>query len=232
MKQQLNFKWGLNNGKLKSLSRANGGIKVASFDILAGYTCPAASICKAWYNPAKHKVERGPESEFLCYAAKTEGVYPASFAAHEFNLKKLNYVLKNESPESLALLLVDDIRSLHLSIVRIHSSGDLFNPLYVQAWIIVAKMLPDVQFFGYTKVYSAFRMITDSNLDNLKFAFSIGSRDDYLVKSNDCTCTVITSDEQAAQFAHDIICTHESDYEYSNDFEYIMRGESFGIGLH
>lgn len=218
--------WGSNNKKLLDLQHVKGR-KVASFDLLAGYSCPAASICKSF---AKHgRVQLGENAEFVCYAARTEAMYKNSFNAHKANLQYVN----SHSTEEIAAALINDILTLKLGIVRIHASGDLYSLHYAKAWILVAAALPDVLFFGYTKIYQMYRLLTDSNLVNLNFAFSMGSRDDSMVQEKDVTCTVITSQAMALSFGHDIICgNHKDPAEYSVDFDYIMRRESFGIALH
>lgn len=220
------LRWGKNNSKLTCLAHTTGR-KVASFDLLAGYTCPAANICKSF---AKHgRVELGENAEFVCYAARTEAIYRNSFEAHKANL---NYV-NTHTTEEIASALISDIVTLGLGIVRIHASGDLYNLKYAKAWLLVASALPDVLFFGYTKIYSMYRLMTDCNIPNLSFAFSMGSRDDKMVQDKDVTCTVITSQEQAVSFPHDIICGNHKDQEgYSIDFHYICNRRSFGIALH
>lgn len=226
MKEKELLHWGKNNKKLMDLAHTTGR-KVASFDLLAGYTCPAANICKSF---AKHgRVELGENAQFVCYAARTEAIYRNSYNAHKANLQFVN----SHTTEEIASALVHDITVLKLGIVRIHASGDLYNLKYAKAWILAAQALPDVLFFGYTKIYQMYRLMTDCNISNLSFAFSMGSLDDMFVKDQDVTCTVITSQEQALSFPHDIICgNHKDPAEYSIDFHYICNRKSFGIALH
>ncbi len=255
VRRELDFRWGFNNSKMEATERQKGR-RVVSFDLLAGTTCPAASICQSWAQP-DGTVKLGKHAEFVCYAAKTEAHYRTSYNAHKHNLDLVLEMLREDDGVTrLADMLVRDLTLIDAGIVRIHSSGDLFNARYAQAWIEVARRMPDVLFFGYTKVYASFRLMTDVRLPNLGFAFSMGSRDDRFVKPGDVTCTVVTgaqplsadgkqfffvlvdnpgTENATARFTQwqDIICgNHDSDEDYSRDFDYIMAGKSFGIGLH
>ncbi len=243
VRRELDFRWGCNNSKMESTERQKGR-KVVAFDILAGYSCPAASICQSWAQK-DGTVKLGQHAEFVCYAAKTEAHYHNSYLAHEHNFKLIVEMLREPDGDMrLADMLERDLRLLDVGIVRIHSSGDLFSPKYARAWVEVARRMPDVLFFGYTKVYSSFRIMTDVRLPNLGFAFSIGSRDDRFVQPHDVTCTVVTGDmyisedgksyfDNRVERLMPLICgNHESDEDYSRDFDYIMAGKSFGIALH
>ncbi len=243
VRKELDFRWSVANGKMEALGRQKN-MRVTSFDILAGFSCPAASICQSWAQK-DGTVKLGKHAQFVCYAAKTEAHYSTSYKAHEHNFNLVLEMLKaDDGIERLADMLVRDLRLLDVGIVRIHSSGDLFNAKYAQAWVEVARRMPEVMFFGYTKVYASYRMMTDVRLPNLAFAFSIGSRDDKFVKPNDITCTVVTGDmyisedgksyfDNRTESMVPLICgNHESDCDYSMDFDYIMAGKSFGIALH
>lgn len=243
IRHECDFRWGLHNTKMQATERQKGR-RVVAFDILAGYSCPAASICQSWAQK-DGSVKLGKHAQFVCYAAKLEGAYPNSRRAHEHNFNLIIEMLREPDGDMrLADMLERDLRLLNPGIVRIHSSGDLFSAKYARAWVEVARRMPDVIFFGYTKVYSSYRMVTDVRLPNLGFAFSIGGRDDKFVQAHDVTCTVVTDgyalDESGKCFWDmnleawvPVICTnHDDDEDYSRDFDYIMAGKSFGIALH
>lgn len=228
------FHWGLNNSKLKALARVKS-VKTAAFDLPAGYSCPMASVCQSHSDKVTGKIVMGHDAKFLCYAAKTEAVYSTSRRAHWANFDIVKNALLDHvnGIESLAQMISDDIRTLKLGIVRIHSSGDLYSVNYARVWIRVAQMNPDVSFFGYTKVMASYNAIESAGLSNLHFAFSVGSRNDNLITESTVTCTVVTSDAMRAEFPHDVICdNHHDDDDYSRDYDYIMRRESFGIAVH
>lgn len=217
---------GLNNKKLMDLGHVKA-CKTGSIDTLAGYACPAANICQSF---AKHgRVELGKNAEFVCYAARTEAIYHNSYLAHKENMS----FFARAPMGRIAEAIIRTVIILKLRIVRIHASGDLFRLEYAKAYLLVATALPDTMFFGYTKIYRMYRLMTDCNIANIAFAFSMGSKDDSMVQEKDVTCTVITSKEQAAKFPHDIICgNHKDPQEYSKDFDYIYMRKSFGIALH
>jgi hypothetical protein len=244
IQSQLHFTWGLNNSKLRALAESTG-MSTLAFDIPAGFTCPAAYICQTYANRTTGKITQGKHSQFTCYAARNEGIYKNSRLAHWHNFDLIQETLKQEKGiESLAQMLSDDIRLLNPGIVRIHSSGDMFTSAYTLAWIRVAELNPDVIFFGYTKVYASYQMLDSVHYANLGFAFSLGSRDDRLVRDCDVTCTVIQDGSQFnddsslfynAQFERwdKVICgNHHDAFLYSEDFHRIMNRESFGIPLH
>jgi len=83
--------------------------------------------------------------------------------------------LKHGGSQYLASLIVQQIRKQKLKTLRIHDSGDFFSPVYVLAWVEVARQCPDVTFWFYTrswrvqdreqKMLSALRLL--ASLDNV-----------------------------------------------------------------
>ncbi len=54
-------------------------------------------------------------------------------------------------PEQAAAFLMQDVERLRATHVRIHDSGDFFAPWYVEAWLMLAREMGDLVFYGYTK---------------------------------------------------------------------------------
>jgi len=212
------------NRKIKALSRYTK-LKCTSVDILAGVTCPKAYLCKSWVN-STGKISRGRDCQFLCYAARIEAIYPNVYHAHKHNTKLINFLIKSD-------LFVDCLYSqLHnkYDIVRLHSSGDFFSLDYTKNWINLARALPNIQFFGYTKVYKSYSIIRRADLDNLHVVFSLGSKDDYkAIRYNANTCTVVLPN---MKFNQKIVCNGKTDKIQSQDFFEIINNRSFGIKLH
>lgn len=67
--------------------------------------------------------------------------------------------------------------------VRIHDSGDFFSDEYTQAWLDIAREIPDVLFYAYTKEVTRFRnMVEGKAPDNFRWLYSMGGKEDHLVK--------------------------------------------------
>jgi len=103
----------------------------ASIDFRVGdvehNTCPQAGACKA-----------------VCYARAGRFATPPVIA---MRLDNLWSTLRTDFAERLTESIVAS-KATH---VRIHDSGDFYSQSYVDAWVNVAKALPDVVFYAYTK---------------------------------------------------------------------------------
>ena len=62
---------------------------------------------------------------------------------------------------------------------RIHESGDFYNPLYLEAWLNVAKFNKDIKFYCYSKSLEYFLKVLLPN--NFYLTASYGGRYDYLI---------------------------------------------------
>lgn len=67
--------------------------------------------------------------------------------------------------------------------IRIHDSGDFFSDEYTTAWLDIARMVPDVLFYAYTKEVTRFRKIVEGQApENFRWIYSMGGKEDHLVK--------------------------------------------------
>lgn len=102
-----------------------------------------------------------------CYAMKSYRLYP--------NTKKAwdrNHFLAASGDH--AQLIIDQLnRTKNVSAVRIHVSGDFFNQTYLDSWVYIAKMLPNLRFYGYTKVMDLLDFSELVNLPNVNIINSI-----------------------------------------------------------
>ena len=71
------LKFSTGNRKINDLAKDLGLSKkeVVAFDLPAGYTCPAADICKSQANRENGKITDGENCQFRCYAASTESAF-------------------------------------------------------------------------------------------------------------------------------------------------------------
>lgn len=122
------------------------------------YSCPGAtSIC-----------------EKICYAGKLERVYSS---VREVLLRNWD-ALRNASRIDMAVMLDLMISEFKQEceqkgaekIFRIHWDGDFFSDEYARAWELVITQHQDVQFWVYTRVPSAARILRD--IPNLSLYFS------------------------------------------------------------
>ena len=69
--------------------------------------------------------------------------------------------------------------------VRIHDSGDFFSDEYLQAWLDIAELFPDVLFYTYTKEVPRFRRMVEGKAPtNFRWLFSMGGKHDHTLDKN------------------------------------------------
>ena len=171
-----------------NLLKFSKGNKKLSKDTLilslpAGLTCPGSSLCRAWVTlkDDKRVLNRGDETIFTCFAASEELRYPNVFKSRKYNYDSINsYIIKKDLKGSTDLIN-KSIQSNRKNItkVRIHESGDFYHPLYLQAWLNVAKLNKDLKFYCYSKSLDFFLEVLLPN--NFYMVASYGSRFDYLI---------------------------------------------------
>tara|TARA_B110000285_G_scaffold191125_1_gene218733 strand:- start:768 stop:1376 length:609 start_codon:yes stop_codon:yes gene_type:complete len=135
------------NKKLKSTSKELG-VRVFNFGIPAyksasgKLTCPMAKECIKF-----------------CYARK--GAYIWSNVQPAFEKR---YQLSKT--EEFVDIMVDEIVKKKVEYVRVHDSGDFYSPKYLQKWMDIANLLPNVRFYTYTNCVEMVKSITlPSNWD-------------------------------------------------------------------
>jgi hypothetical protein len=78
--------------------------------------------------------------------------------------------------------------------VRIHDSGDFFTDEYLEAWIDIARIIPGVTFYAYTKEVERFKRVAGRTYHsisgggefpwapaNFKWLYSLGGKQDHLI---------------------------------------------------
>ena len=211
------------NMKINALARHLGMKKteVVAFDLPAGWTCPAAKLCKSTVNRENGK--RSDFGQFVCYATKAESVYPNVRLVRWHNFD----TLKNAgSVEKMAEVILASIPK-SVKIIRIHSSGDFFSKTYFQAWMKVAEIRTDILFFGYTKLLP---YVTAQKPENFKLTYSYGGKMDskYDTLKNVPCCKVVMDNTNPDNI--DIVCNGKN-LEHE-DYYKIIQNESFGILVH
>ena len=97
------------------------------------FNLPAIQTCSNCFDCRKY-----------CYALKAERMYPNVLPSRMSNWR-----------DSLGQLFVNKtvlrIIKLNVDTIRIHESGEFFSQAYWLKWVSIAKQLPGIQFYAYTK---------------------------------------------------------------------------------
>lgn len=154
--QKLSF--GRGNAKL--------GDNIYTFSLPAGYTCPGASLCQAFANKGTGRITDGKDMQFRCFAASQEAL-----RTNVRQSRWRNFDLLKGLSMSAMFELINSSLPADAEIVRIHVSGDYFSSDYLNAWLFVARMHPDVLFYSYTK---SVHFIPSDIPENFRLTFSEG----------------------------------------------------------
>jgi len=84
----------------------------------------------------------------LCYAIKATRQYPLTLLQRKRNLRV------SISDQFVSRAIQELRRMKTADTVRIHEAGDFYNQKYLNKWIVIAKTIPELIFFAYTKSYS------------------------------------------------------------------------------
>jgi hypothetical protein len=216
MSKTLTFSNG--NSKLLHLAREKQ-CKVTSFDLPAGYTCPAANECQSFADKITGKITDGKNCKFRCYAANMEAYAPQARRAHWRNFEA---VASCKTSDEIANLILSELPDA--KIVRIHASGDFFTRKYFMAWVKIAQARPDILFYGYTKILP---YVQYKKPDNFRLVYSHGGKMDSKI-----TCEpivyVVKNVAEAIQRKLQVACIDNP----SDDFDFIMAGRTFALCLH
>jgi hypothetical protein len=116
--------------KSESITMSRGNKKldksIGIFNLPAGkeYTCE--NTCKG------------------CYAIKAQYLYPQVLPCRIRNFEA-------SKEDNFVSLMVALIVKAKFKVIRIHESGDFYSIEYVEKWANIAKQLPNVKFYAYTK---------------------------------------------------------------------------------
>jgi len=219
------LKFGEPNAKLKKLAKKLK-LKLKTFSLPAGWTCPGAKDCLSRADRETGKIEDGPDTLFRCFAASGEALYPSlrKMVWHNFELIKATMMdawrYHKDKIQAIANLIDDSLPKC--DIVRVHVGGDYFSKDYLQAWIEVAKRHPDVTFYSYSK--SLKFMMEYALPKNLILTASRGGKYDELIDLHGWKeAVVVYSEDEAA----------EKGLEIDHDDEHAAFGkDNFALLIH
>lgn len=104
------------------------GRLIHAWSILAGLTCPGESLlCKC-----------------RCYALHGNFLWNTTKTAHGKNTQF-------SRTELFADWMVHEIQRRFVRVLRVHVAGDFYDEIYIDKWVQIAKALPDVTMYAYTR---------------------------------------------------------------------------------
>ena len=188
------LKFGDPNAKLKKMIRKLG-LKLKTFTLPAGWTCPGAKDCLSRADRATGKVKDGDETEFRCFMASAEARSPSlrELVWHNLGLIKDSLV---DGVDACADLICESLPN-KFDIMRVHVGGDYFSKKYLQAWIEVAKRNPDKIFYSYSKSLHLFKEFALP--ENLVLTASRGGKYDDLIDLHGWKEALVVYSEQEAK---------------------------------
>jgi hypothetical protein len=198
--------------------------KVYSLDLLSGYSCPYARNClsRAIVENGKRYIKDGPDTEFRCFSATQELIFPAVYNARKYNFDLLR------TSNNKAQLIADSMPS-NLGVCRIHVGGDFFNEEYMLAWADIAKQFPNKLFYAYTKSLPFWVRHKKEfySIPNFVLTASYGGRFDNLIKENKLRWVrVVYSEARAKNWKLEI------DHDDSSAADPSKRNKNFALLIH
>jgi hypothetical protein len=212
------------NSKLNHLGPHLGISKchVQSFDLPAGWTCPAANLCFAKVDPITRLRTLGACCQFVCYATKAEYQYDDTLY-----FRWRNYIALMEArtaPDMADLILAASDKTME--VMRTHSSGDFFSREYFKAWTLVAEALPQVRIWGYTKMAG---YVMAQKPDNFRLIYSHGGKYDTLADTMGLPQAYVVGLNEAPRSDAPVICEDGQEHQ---DFWFVWNGKSFSLRVH
>ena len=192
----LKFSRATQQAKLKEVEKWLGYLpEIYSFSLPSGYTCPFAVDCLSKADRITGKVTDGKHTLFRCFSASDEARSPNARQQrwHNFDiLRKLDF-------EGMVTELYRAIPSA-MDICRVHVGGDFFNQKYFEAWLQIARLLPDKKFYAYTKSIPYWINNLGNIPDNFILNASRGGRNDKQIDEFDLkVAEVVYSIEEAEE---------------------------------
>ena len=226
--------------ELLKMSKGNKKLKnTLIFDLPAGKTCPMANECKSYVvmnANGKTSLIDGDDNIFRCYAASQENQYPNVYKARKYNLDLiLKYLNKQNGYFHTYELIKESIIkniSKNINKVRIHSSGDFFNGEYLRAWLTVARSMPQLKFYCYSKSLDLFG--TNVSIpDNFFLTASMGGTLDRLIYAGypqfKRYAIVVNSEDEAIKKGIEHI---GKPYEIDKDDSHCFKKDPFALLIH
>ena len=212
---------------LKFSNSGNAKLKnIISFNIASGWSCPFADRCLSKADPVTGKITDGAKTEFRCFSASQESLYPAVRKQRMGNfeaLRKMRTVEEMVTEINSALPKVK--KSGEGKVVRLHVAGDFFNQNYFDAWVEVAKKNSERTFYAYTKSLQYWVNRLGQIPSNFKLNASVGGKQDNLIEMYGLKyATVVYSEAEAQSLGLEIDHDDSHAYAYDDSFALLLHG--------
>jgi len=201
---------------LKFSNSGNAKLKhIISFSIASGWSCPFADKCLSKVDPVTGKISDGKNTEFRCFSASQESLYPAVRNQRFGNFEALR---KLRTVREMANMI-------DKALPKIKKNGDFFSQMYFDAWLKVARMNPDRLFYAYTKSLQYWVNRLGQIPSNLKLNASLGGRQDHLVEMYNLKFVeVCYSEAEAEEKGLEIDHDDSHAYAYDDSFALLIHG--------
>ena len=191
------------------------GKSIFTFSIVSGFTCPFAKDCLAKVDRITGKLTDGPDTQFRCFSASQEALFPAVRKSRWDNFEKIKAAIKDNSLVSLILNSIPK----KATVIRVHVAGDFFSQAYFNAWMEVARNRTDIIFYAYTKSIRYWVNQLGNIPNNFKLNASYGGKDDSLIEQYNLKyAKVVYSVEQAG----DMVIDHDDTSAFMQDKSFCL----------
>lgn len=199
------------------------GTRTAAFSLPAGYTCPGACDCLAYFDRKEGKLKDGPKAKFRCFAAALE----AGFRTVRDSVDRNLAILKEaRTTERMAEVIDLSLPGKVFSSIRIHADGDFFSQAYFLAWCEAARRNPTRLFYAYTKSLMTWVNCRRMVPGNLVLTASRGGKWDSLIDAHGLrSARVVYHPEEAAALGLEI--DHDDSHAKdpgAGDFALLLHG--------
>ncbi len=222
---RLSFSQGKQNTKLVKLQKQTGK-RVVSFSLLSGHTCPGAKDCQSFAveTPEGMRIQDGKHTDFRCFSASQEVLFPAVYKSRKANGDAILTVAA-KNPELAATEIVANIPK-KTEIIRVHVAGDFKTKNYFLAWILAAKIRPDIVFYAYTKSIPFWVKLENQIPENFVLTASMGGKYDALaIEHGYRTATVFDYEHEAIAAGYDV--DHTDYFAYDRNYR-----KNFALTIH
>ena len=205
--------FGIGNAKLEG---------TATFSLPAGYTCPGAEKCLAWFDRKEKRLVDGPKSEHRCFAASMEAYTPTLRASVDRNLAILQ---EARTTERMTNIIDLSLPAAWLHNVRVHVDGDFYHQDYFLAWMAAARSNPNRWFYAYTKSLPIWIAHRKKVPKNFVLTASWGGKWDSLIEPNKLrSARIVFHPDEAERLGLEI--DHDDSHARADD------GHDFALLLH
>ena len=188
-------------------------------------TCPYADKCKTYVGDNGKIVSNDDYIDYRCYSASMEAIYPAQLKQRNYNFDLLK-ACNNDRQELMNL--INASIPVEAQIIRIHVGGDFYSQPYFDAWLNVAMLNREIQFYAYTKSLPFWVNRLDSinigNFPNMELIASRGGTKDKLINEHQLKEAIVVYSEKEAKERN-----LEIDY---TDYLACYGKESFALLIH